>query len=105
MKLTLGILIAYSMMDVLLTAVGLSLGLGESNAIVRMYVNAAGIVLGLILHSSITILLFSAIFVALCWVEEHLLDFKHVTRFTISLITVFYVCVLIHNLYLIWRYM
>ncbi len=104
MKLSLGTLFAYSAMDVLLTMVGLNLGLRESSPIAVLFTSSIGIVIGLLVHFAITIVLFAAILAALWWVEKHLLRTKYITRTAVSLITVFYIYVLNHNLYMIWRY-
>ncbi len=97
------ILLAYSMMDVLLTMVGLNLGLRESSPIAVLFIDSIGIVIGLMVHLAITAVLFAAILAALWWVEKHLLRTKHITRTAVSLITVFYIFVLTNNLYMIWR--
>lgn len=83
---TLSVLLAYMAVDAGLTTIGLDLGLQEGNR----YALA-----GFIPHILIVVLSLAA-----QRVEEYL-NSKHITHTAITLLTWFYVYVLIHNLYMI----
>lgn len=89
MKLALCLLLAYMMTDAGLTMAGLNLGLHEGNLRAMS---------GIIPHVLLVALSLAA------FAMEKYLNLKHITRTAILLLTGFYIYVLIHNLYVIWRY-
>jgi len=98
------LLSTYSAIDTLLTIIGLNLGgLREANPFAVIFIDAFGIILGLVLHFIISSV-FLVVFSVLAYVEGKCLNLEYLAHTVINAITVIYVYVLIHNLYMIWRY-
>ncbi len=92
--ISLVILNLYRLVDTILTAFGLGLGLHEANPIIptdNLFLYYV------VLSTVITVFTFAVHLV------EKYLDMKHITRITLSLMTLFYVYVLIHNVIAIWE--
>jgi len=94
---SLAILSLYGLADVVLTAVGLKLGLRETNPFVPVD--------HLFLHWVIVVAFTVIDVLTICAIGKKLLaiDLRPTAQRVVSLITMVYVCVLIHNTTMIWR--
>lgn len=88
------ILSLYGLADVVLTAVGLKLGLREVNPLVPVN--------HLILHYTVVTAFIAANAIAVRVVAKRL-GWEHIARTAVSLITVVYIYALIRNVAMIWR--